>query len=133
MFEIKEIRKSRSLFLSKSSLNSTKGQASDLQTTYILSSALVAYSKLLMIRANMMIDDVFLCYGLSMCYVMYHCPETSLTLQWGQRNLEIVLWILLSFKRYMLFYFMYVCPKTSPTLQWGQKSLEIALRISVFP
>ena len=55
------------------------------------------------------------------------------TLQWSQRSLEIVLRILLSFKRYMLFYVRYVRPKTSPTLQVGQKSLEIALRISVFP
>jgi hypothetical protein len=54
------------------------------------------------------------------------------TLQWGQRSLEIVLRISLSFKRYMLFNVMYVRPKTSPTLQWGKKSLEIALRILVF-
>ena len=64
--------------------------------------------------------------------MVYQCAMLC-TLQWGQRCLEIVLQILLFFKRYMLFYVRYVRPKTSPTLQWGQKSLEIALRISVFP
>ena len=88
----------------------------------------MAYSKLLMIRANMMIDDVFLCYGLSMCYVMYHCPETSLTLQWGQRNLEIELRILFLFFLNMC-NVMYVCSKTSPTLQRGEISLGIELHI----
>ena len=66
--------------------------------------------------------------GLSMCYVMYHRPETSLTLQWGQRNLEIALRILLlSFLN--MCYVMYVCPKFSLTLQRGQISLGIALHI----
>ena len=51
------------------------------------------------------------------------------TLQWGQRSLEIVLRISLSFKRYMLFYVMYVRPKTSPTLQRGEISLGIELHI----
>ena len=61
--------------MSKNSLNSMKAQVCDLQTTYILGSAIVAYSKLLMIRAT---DDVILCYGLSMCYVMYDRPYTAM-------------------------------------------------------